>query len=148
VQAVLKEAQQALQQHQRAAAMVTAGKGEVWTRGGLRGDQAAWLSLAALREARQHHLAVVVRRLLALQPWLQQQGFDVSGRPSCQLASFPGGGARFVRHRDASASVPYRTVTVLLYLNPGAPQQGAAILLHWPLVLYGHHNSQLMASRS
>ncbi|KAL4859532.1 [Skp1-protein]-hydroxyproline N-acetylglucosaminyltransferase [Chlorella vulgaris] len=130
-QAVLKEAQQALQQHQRAAAMVTAGKGEVWTRGGLRGDQAAWLSPAALREAGQHHLAVVVRRLLALQPWLQQQGFDVSGRPSCQLARFPGGGARFVRHRDASASVPYRTVTVLLYLNPAwAPAHGGQLCVY------------------
>lgn len=44
--------------------------------------------------------------------------FDVSGRFSCQLACYPGKGARYVRHTDASSSAPDRTVTALLYLNP------------------------------
>jgi len=43
--------------------------------------------------------------------------YDVSGRCSCQLACYPGGGARYVRHTDASDSAPDRTVTALLYLN-------------------------------
>jgi hypothetical protein len=44
--------------------------------------------------------------------------FDVGGRVSVQLACYPGEGARYVRHTDASDAVPGRTVTALLYLNP------------------------------
>lgn len=44
--------------------------------------------------------------------------YDVSGRCSCQLACYPGKGARYVRHTDASDSAPDRSVTALLYLNP------------------------------
>jgi hypothetical protein len=44
--------------------------------------------------------------------------YDVGGRISCQLACYPGKGARYVRHTDASASAPDRSVTALLYLNP------------------------------
>lgn len=43
--------------------------------------------------------------------------FDVGGRISVQLACYPGRGARYVRHTDASDAVPGRTVTALLYLN-------------------------------
>lgn len=43
--------------------------------------------------------------------------FDVSGRCSVQLACYPGAGARYVRHADASTAIPDRTVTALLYLN-------------------------------
>lgn len=44
--------------------------------------------------------------------------YDVGGRISCQLACYPGKGARYVRHTDMSASAPDRSVTALLYLNP------------------------------
>ncbi len=44
--------------------------------------------------------------------------FDVGGGVRCQLTCFPGGGARYVRHSDASPSTPGRSVTALLYLNP------------------------------
>lgn len=43
--------------------------------------------------------------------------YDVGGRISCQLACYPGKGARYVRHTDASDSAPDRSVTALLYLN-------------------------------
>lgn len=109
-----------LQQRARAAGMVAAVPGQQWSSSTARGDQAAWLQGPAALEAEgRPALAAAVRRLGALQPWLAAQGFDVGGRPSFQLACYPGGGARYVRHRDASASVPYRAVTAILYLNPG-----------------------------
>lgn len=119
-QAARREAQTMLQQRARAAGMVAAVPGQQWSSSTARGDQAAWLQGPAALEAEgRPALAAAVRRLGALQPWLAAQGFDVGGRPSFQLACYPGGGARYVRHRDASASVPYRAVTAILYLNPG-----------------------------
>ncbi len=43
--------------------------------------------------------------------------YDVGGRPTYQLACYPGGGARYVRHADASVSCPSRTVTAIVYLT-------------------------------
>lgn len=100
--------------------MVAAAPGQRWSSSAARGDQAAWLPGPDALEAGGHPaLAAAVRRLAALQPWLAAQGHAVGGRPSYQLGCYPGGGARYVRHRDASASVPYRAVTGILYLNPG-----------------------------
>ena len=45
--------------------------------------------------------------------------FDVMGPPSFQLARYPGAGARYVRHADASHSSPARSITAIYYLNPG-----------------------------
>lgn len=100
--------------------MVAATPGQQWASRSVRGDQAAWLQgPAELESEGRPTLAAAVRRLATLQPWLAGQGHDVGGRPSFQLACYPGGGARYVRHRDASASVPYRAVTAILYLNTG-----------------------------
>ncbi|CAI7768170.1 unnamed protein product, partial [Closterium sp. NIES-54] len=43
---------------------------------------------------------------------------DLSGKFSCQLACYPGNGARYARHTDRSPSSPHRRVTALYYLNP------------------------------
>ncbi|KAL4430803.1 hypothetical protein ABPG75_006059 [Micractinium tetrahymenae] len=138
VEAARDEARSVLAERSRAAGMVAApaagstkGAGGVgtggspgsaaeprtWSSAATRGDRAAWLSPADLQASGHRRLAGAVQSLLALRPWLQGQGYDVGGRPSVQLACYPGGGARYVRHRDASASVPYRSVTAILYLN-------------------------------
>lgn len=124
-QAARDEAQSYLKQQSRPAGMVAAKPGLQWASRSMRGDRATWLPDAASLEAAGHRqLAAVVRHLAGLQPWLQQQGYDVDGRFSCQLACYPGGGTRYVRHRDRSASVPYREVTCILYLNPGGRADG------------------------
>jgi hypothetical protein len=118
VKAARAEAADLLSDSSRADGMATAADGRVWASSAARGDRACWLAVDALLAAGHRHLAAVVQRLLELRPWLQQQGYDVGGRPSVQLACHPGGGTRCIRHRDASASVPHRTVTAIAYLNP------------------------------
>jgi hypothetical protein len=49
-------------------------------------------------------LPLLIRRLLKVRSTLLTRGADVAGPYSLQLAVYPGGGARYVRHRDASAS--------------------------------------------
>jgi hypothetical protein len=44
--------------------------------------------------------------------------YDVGGKVTFQLGCYPGAGARYVRHRDASASCPTRRATAICYLNP------------------------------
>eukprot|EP00775_Hariotina_reticulata_P013751 gene13751-13870_t len=89
--------------------------GGLWVDPNHRGDITSWVSLPEL--ANQPLLAAVVRLLQSVRGQLSQHGFDVSGRSSVQLACYPGAGAHYVRHTDASAAVPGRCVTALLYLN-------------------------------
>jgi SM-20-related protein len=59
--------------------------------------------------------------------WLGLGRFDV------QLALYPGGGARYVRHRDAfpGAGGDNRRLTAILYLNPDwEPAHGGQLRLH------------------
>ncbi len=55
-----------------------------------------------------------------------------------QLAHYPGGGARYQRHRDAlagagSPSHPRRLVTAIYYLNPNwTPADGGELVVHPP----------------
>jgi len=41
----------------------------------------------------------------------------VNGNASVQLATYPGDGSRYVRHRDASPSSPHRRLTAIYYAN-------------------------------
>ena len=52
----------------------------------------------------------------------------MGGSTTHQLAVYPGGGARYVRHADASLSCPTRAVTAIVYLNEQDwdPQVGRA----------------------
>ncbi|KAG2425670.1 hypothetical protein HXX76_013512 [Chlamydomonas incerta] len=77
------------------------------------GDAQAGPGAAAARPA----LRAVTERLEALRRQLLRQGHDVGGSTTYQLALYPGGGARYVRHADASLSCPTRAVTAIVYLN-------------------------------
>jgi hypothetical protein len=136
VNAARAEAADLLSDNSRAAGMATAADGRVWASSAARGDRACWLATDALLAAGHRNLAAVVQRLLELLPWLQQQGYDVGGRASVQLACYPGGGSRYLRHRDSSASISHRTVTAIAYLNPDwSANDGGA------LCVYSHSSS-------
>jgi SM-20-related protein len=48
-----------------------------------------------------------------------------------QLARYPGGGARYERHRDAFSGGPSRRLTAIYYLNDGwSPADGGALRIH------------------
>jgi hypothetical protein len=78
-----------------------------------------WLHADEELQAGRMALARLVERMLDLRPQLQVLGYDVGGRATVQAACYPGGGARYVRHRDASESAPGRCLTAICYLNPG-----------------------------
>lgn len=45
-----------------------------------------------------------------------------------QVAVYPGGGARYARHRDALANTDHRRITAIVYLNPSwVPDDGGAL---------------------
>ncbi|KAG2482984.1 hypothetical protein HYH03_018110 [Edaphochlamys debaryana] len=82
-----------------------------------RGDTMRWLTAEAMAESGHSALEGVVRKLEGLRQQLEKQGYDVGGKPTFQLACYPSGGARYVRHADASVSCPTRTMTAIVYLN-------------------------------
>lgn len=86
-----------------------------WHSAESRGDTQCWVTPELLRAHGCRALAHAVGALTgpALRSTLADRGFDVSGGTSVQLACYPGGGARYRRHRDASASCPGRSVTAL-----------------------------------
>eukprot|EP00887_Chlorella_sp_A99_P005631 scaffold1.g5631.t1 len=111
-----------------------------WRDARFRGDRHAWLHADRLREQGCAALPTLLDRLLAeVGPWLAAQGFNVRGRPTCQVACYPGGGARYVRHSDwQPVTAPHRTATALVYLtSPGwdPTHDGGA------LCVYGHHGA-------
>jgi hypothetical protein len=57
------------------------------------------------------------RRFNAATSDLLPRGGQVNGHVSVQLATYPGDGSRYVRHRDASPSSPHRRVTAIYYAN-------------------------------
>ncbi|EFJ43296.1 hypothetical protein VOLCADRAFT_96541 [Volvox carteri f. nagariensis] len=82
-----------------------------------RGDIMRWLRPCEEVSSGRGPLAALLERMEALRSQLERQGYSVGGRPTFQLASYPGGGTRYVRHCDASLSCPTRTLTAIVYLN-------------------------------
>eukprot|EP00878_Enallax_costatus_P015673 GHUV01016418.1.p1 GENE.GHUV01016418.1~~GHUV01016418.1.p1 ORF type:complete len:158 (+),score=45.13 GHUV01016418.1:1213-1686(+) len=115
--------------------MGTASSGGLWHDAHHRGDVTNWVTEQELQAAGQPLLASVIQLLSSLRPQLMQRGFDVSGRCSVQLACYPGGGARYVRHAGASAAIPDRTVTALLYLNTDWNTQCSKTAVSWPCTM-------------
>src|SRR5262249_55908615 len=82
---------------------------------GLRGDQIVWLHPAAAPPAlaRLAGALEIAGREIDAAAYLGLGPFDV------QVARYPGGGARYDRHRDAFAGDAGRLLTVIYYANPG-----------------------------
>jgi SM-20-related protein len=99
-----------------------------------RGDELLWLDEAAGGPA----LAALRARLDGLGAALAREARLALGRREVQVAWYPGGGARYARHRDAFrdglvAAGPRRRLTAILYLNPGwEPAHGGELRLHLP----------------
>ncbi|MCI0570350.1 MAG: 2OG-Fe(II) oxygenase [Myxococcaceae bacterium] len=95
----------------------------------LRGDLTAWLTgaqagpgITALREG-----------FAALGEALNAHAYLGLARHDLQLALYPGGGARYVRHRDtfAEGPGPNRRLTAITYLNEGwEPAHGGVLRLY------------------
>jgi SM-20-related protein len=96
-----------------------------------RGDATLWLDAAAGGPA----LAALRAALDALGEALRRQAYLGLGAPEIQVARYPGGGARYARHRDVfrEAVGPQRRVTAILYLNPDWTElAGGMLRLHLP----------------
>ncbi|KAK9916189.1 hypothetical protein WJX75_009844 [Coccomyxa subellipsoidea] len=107
------DAEEILAQRNMPAGM--GGRNDVQVNSSYRGDRMCWLQPTHSSPA----LWAASEQILSLQKDLATWGYDVGGRPSIQLSMYPGNGSRYERHTDASDSVPGRTVTAILYLNPG-----------------------------
>ena len=94
---------------------------------GTRGDEIAWLDPAAAPPA----LGGLCARFEALHGALTREAWLGLGRFDLQLARFPGGGARYRRHRDAFPGRSNRRVTAIYYVNPDwRPEHGGLLRLH------------------
>lgn len=97
--------------------------------GDTRGDAIAWLSPDASRPA----LAALLARVTELRDALNRDAYLGLDRVEVQLARYPGGGARYQRHRDAFPGGPNRRLTAIYYANPDwRPEHGGLLRLHLP----------------
>jgi SM-20-related protein len=104
-----------------------------------RGDRIAWLDPDADGAT---SLPLAVRELhgqfVALGDALNREAYLGLDVLELQLALYPGGGARYARHRDALAGVappgrPPRRLTAIYYLNDGwEPSHGGQLRLYPP----------------
>jgi SM-20-related protein len=98
-------------------------------------DSAAATAAAAAAEPEPSSLRQLVARMESLSALLDARSNLTLDSPSFMLACYlPGGGARYVKHRDAAPVVrPGRKLTLLYYLNLGwQPEHGGQLRI-WPL---------------
>lgn len=105
------------------------GRGGAYRDEAERGDEILWLDGGAGGPG----LSVLAERLDALGEALSREAYLGLRSHERQAARYPGGGARYARHRDAfrEAVGSRRRVTAIVYLNPGwAPADGGLLRLH------------------
>jgi SM-20-related protein len=91
-----------------------------------RGDRIAWLGPKTAPPALAKLCAQLedLRLAIARDAWLPTTHAEI------QAAHYPGGGARYARHRDAPATNNRRRVTAIVYLNPEwTPADGGQLRL-------------------
>jgi SM-20-related protein len=89
-----------------------------------RGDRIAWLD----PQTSPPVLAAACARLEALRLAIARDAWLPTTHADIQAAHYPGGGARYVRHRDAPEKRNRRRVTAIVYLNPGwTPADGGQL---------------------
>lgn len=94
-----------------------------------RGDAIAWL----VPEAAGPALAALLGRFEALRAALNRDAYLGLERFEVQLARYPGGGARYRRHRDAFPGRSNRRATAIYYVNPAwRPADGGLLRLYGP----------------
>ena len=92
-----------------------------------RGDAIAWLASETAGPA----LAALLAAFDGLRDALNREAYLGLARTEVQLARYPGGGARYRRHRDAFPGQSNRRVTALYYLNPAwQPPDGGLLRCH------------------
>ncbi|KAL6050180.1 putative egl-nine egln protein [Balamuthia mandrillaris] len=139
VQLVLDEAKGLHMQGKLKQAGMNQGHAK-WTQSQVRGDLHMWLNChhhsnstnkdeekearggepnqGSTEEQQQHpHLSALLERMRALQQELNEACDFASARTQVQLACYPGGGSRYVRHLDAFKGGATRRITVLYYMN-------------------------------
>ena len=97
----------------------------------VRGDAIAWIEA----EDAPLDLAPLTAAFVSLRDDLNRAAYLGLDRIEIQVARYPGGGARYDRHRDAfwtpPGSRPNRRVTAIYYANPGwRPEDGGVLRLH------------------
>ncbi|MCB9788566.1 MAG: 2OG-Fe(II) oxygenase [Deltaproteobacteria bacterium] len=95
----------------------------------VRGDVTCWLEPTPERPAlaRLHAFFTALGDEVNEAAWLGLRAFDV------QVALYPGGGARYLRHRDTFRGRAERRLTAIWYANPGwCPSDGGALRVHEP----------------
>jgi SM-20-related protein len=92
-----------------------------------RGDAIAWLDPETAGPA----VARLFAAFDALREVLNREAYLGLAHTEVQLARYPGGGARYRRHRDAFPGRSNRRVTALYYLNPAwRPEDGGLLRCH------------------
>lgn len=95
----------------------------------VRGDRIAWVN----RHREVPAFARAGARFDALRLELNRAAYLGLTRFGLQLATYPGDGAGYVRHRDAFPGSINRKITAIWYLNPGwRPAHGGALRLFVP----------------
>jgi len=97
----------------------------------IRGDAMAWIEPDAVPPG----LADLKTTFVSLRDALNHEAYLGLGRIEIQIARYPGGGSRYVRHRDTFPTLPggrpNRRVTAIYYANPAwRPENGGLLRLH------------------
>jgi SM-20-related protein len=90
-----------------------------WQEGKVRGDLNLWLNDREALRKEYPSLWETLEKMQLLQLELNNACNFQSERVQVQLACYPGGGARYVRHLDAFKGGANRRLTIIYYLNVG-----------------------------